>query len=243
MKPLLRDRPPTPIASLLAAAAFALLVLRSTSSAVAETCATPREATPSLAAVDARQRLAWIDAHLSTAAHRARLWTWSWSAGLVVATTANLVPLAFVSTDQRIDWYVGAGTTVIGIVPLLIAPLDVVADARQLRASIAQQPAQEARCGLLADAEQRLDRDAANQTDGRRWWLHVSNVLLNTGVGMFLGIGFHHWGAGALNAVSGSLIGEAIILTQPTGSIDDLATYRAGNISSSPTQVSYRAAF
>jgi len=35
--------------------------------------------------------------------------------------------------------------------------------------------------------------------------------------GLFLGIGYHHWAAGAFNAVFGSLVGEAIILTQPTG--------------------------
>jgi hypothetical protein len=46
--------------------------------------------------------------------------------------------------------------------------------------------------------------------------LHVGNVLLNTGVGLFLGLGYHHWGAGAWNAFGGSAIGEAIILTQPT---------------------------
>ena len=61
-----------------------------------------------------------------------------------------------------------------------------------------------------------------------RWWLHVGNVILNTGVGLFLGLGYRHWGAGAWNAFGGSAIGEAIILTQPTGSIEDLRRYREG---------------
>jgi hypothetical protein len=221
---------------LTATMAFALLALPSASTVASETCASPRDAAASLATIDAQQRLAWIDAHLSTTAHRARLWTWGWSAGLMVATAANLAPLAFVSADQRIDWYVGAGTTVIGIVPLLIAPLDVVADADQLRRAIAVHSSPDGTCALLADAEARLAKDAASQSDGRRWWLHVGNVLLNSGVGLFLGLGFHHWGAGVLNAISGSLIGEAIILTQPTGSIHDFAAYRAGKIG-------YQAAF
>ena len=55
-------------------------------------------------------------------------------------------------------------------------------------------------------------------------------MALNFGVGLFLGLGFHHWGAGAWNAVGGSLIGEAIILTQPTETIDDLETYRRGTL-------------
>ena len=83
-------------------------------------------------------------------------------------------------------------------------------------------------CILVDDAETRLARDAQNQADGQRWWLHLGNVLLNFGVGAFLAFGYHHWGAGAWNAVGGTLIGEAIILTQPTSTIDDLRVYRSG---------------
>jgi len=209
-------------------------------------CPLPPAADAALLDIDGARRLAWIDTHLTETARRARIWTWGWGAGLVVATGANLVPLAFVPADQRIDWYVGAGTTVIGIVPLLIAPLDVIADARDLRQQIARRSGEDSDadvCRLLADAEARLARDAANQIDGQRWWLHVGNVVLNAGVGLFLGLGFHHWGAGALNAISGSVIGEAIILTQPTGSIDDLRAYRAGALGPATRQLSYQLQF
>jgi hypothetical protein len=181
-----------------------------------------------LGGVDGQTRLRWIDTHLATTARRARTWTWGWGTGIVAATGANLVPLAFVPKDQRIDWYTGAATTIVGIVPLLIAPLDVVNDSRELHARIAIAPEASDACPLLAEAELRLARDAKNQSDGQRWWLHVGNVLLNSGVGLFLALGYHHYGAGVLNAVVGSAIGEAIILTQPTGSIDDLERYRAG---------------
>jgi hypothetical protein len=89
-------------------------------------------------------------------------------------------------------------------------------------------------CPLLADAERMLARDAQNQADGQRWWLHVANVVLNAGVGLFLGLGYHHWLAGAFNTVSGVAIGEAIIFTQPTSSIDDLASYRSGSVAGAP---------
>jgi hypothetical protein len=196
----------------------------------------PAGASAALGDVPAPARLAWIDEHLSHTARRARQWTWGWGTGIVVATAGNLVPLAFVPREQRIDWYVGAATTIVGIVPLLIAPLDVVADARGLRAALdARGPDTHADvCPLLADAEARLARDAANQSDGQRWWLHVGNVVLNSGVGLFLGLGYHHWAAGAFNAVFGSAIGEAIILTQPTGSIDDARVYRAGALGGAP---------
>jgi hypothetical protein len=250
--------PTTPLRAVAAMAALAVGFLTAGPVAAAQRCPSPAPAlsatSVALEAIDPEQRLAWIDAHLSVTARRARLWTWGWGVGLVAATVANAVPLGFVSADQRIDWYVGAGTTVIGIVPLLIAPLDVIADARALHQRVtARAPGHNDHdtnddvCQLLADAETRLLRDATNQSDGQRWWLHVGNVVLNTGVGLFLGLGYHHWGAGALNAISGSVIGEAIILTQPTGSIDDLNVYRSGALAGAPgpvsRQLTYRVAF
>jgi hypothetical protein len=198
--------------------------------AVAETrCPTSAGIGAGPAPIAGEARLAWIDARLSRTARRARRWTWGWGIGIGVATVANLAPLPFVAREDRIDWYTGAATTVIGIVPLLIAPLDVVEDARALHASLAAPAATGGDvCAQLADAETRLLRDAKNQADGQRWWLHAGNVALNTGVGLFLALGYHHWGAGALNAVGGSIIGEAIILTQPTGTIEDLRRYQSG---------------
>ncbi|MDB4980775.1 MAG: hypothetical protein JWM82_1527 [Myxococcales bacterium] len=205
--------------------------------AIAAPCPVPAGASTALGDVPASTRLAWIDDHLSHTARRARQWTWGWGVGIVVATAGNLVPLAFVPREQRIDWYVGAATTIVGIVPLVIAPLDVVDDAHGLRAAIAARGSGPSDvCPLLADAEARLARDAANQSDGQRWWLHVGNVALNSGVGLFLGLGYHHWGAGVFNAVFGSAVGEAIILTQPTSSIDDARVYRAGALGGAPSK-------
>jgi hypothetical protein len=219
-----------------AAVAALVFVFLPAAPARAETrCPVPAGMAPSLGALDGMARLQWIDASLAKTAHRAQLWTWGWGIGIVVSTGLNLIPLAFVPPDERVDWYTSSATTIIGLVPLIIAPLDVVGDSRVLRAHIGAPPqppgTQLDVCGLLAEAETMLVRNAKNQADGQRWWLHAGNVLLNTGVGLFLGIGFHHWKAGAYNAVVGSAIGEAIILTQPTGSVDALEKYRAGAIS------------
>jgi len=189
------------------------------------------------AGIAGQVRLEWIDARLARTARNARRWTWGWGIGLAVGTVANLAPLPYVAPEDRIDWYTGAATTVVGIVPLLIAPLDVVEDSRVLHTRVtllASAPAGASTatsvdiCALVDDAETRLLRDAQNQADGQRWWLHAGNVLLNFGVGAFLAFGYHHWGAGAWNAVGGSLIGEAIILSQPTATVDDLRVYRSG---------------
>jgi hypothetical protein len=202
-------------------------------------CPSPPGMAPSLAAVDGETRLGWIDGHLSATARTARLWTWGWGIGIGGATVANLAPLPFVPKEDRVDWYTAAATTVVGIVPLLIAPLDVIGDAQTLRARIdaaAAEPGTDV-CKLLAEAETLLVRDAQNQRDGQRWWLHVGSFALNAGVGLFLGLGFHHWGAGAFNFATGAVIGELIILSQPTGTIGDLEHYRANLVWSPPLKV------
>jgi hypothetical protein len=199
-----------------------------------------------LAALDPEVRLRFIDGELARSADRARVWIWGWGIALGVGTLGNLAPVPFVKADQRIDWYTGAVTTGVGIVPLLIAPPDVIADSRALRARLGARGAATDACALLADAETRLVRDAKNQADGRRWWVHAGNVVLNAGVGLFLIVGFHHWTAGILNAVSGAAIGEVIIFTQPTGAIDGLRRYREGALdggAAPPTSVSFARAF
>jgi hypothetical protein len=211
----------------------------------AERCAGGVGGSPALSEVDPEIRLRFIDQQLARTARRARAWTWGWGIGIGVATIGNIIPLFFVAPQDRIDWYVGAGTTIIGVVPLLIAPLDVVEDARALSARLAARASTDDVCALLADAEIRLVRDAQNQSDGQRWWLHAGNVVLNTGVGLFLAIGYHHWKAGAFNAIFGSAIGEAIILTQPTSSIDDLRRYRSGALDATAPDIAlaYRGSF
>jgi hypothetical protein len=199
--------------------------------------------TPALATIDPELRLRFIDEHLARTAHRAQVWTWGWGIGIGVATVGNIIPLFFVAPQDRIDWYVGAGTTVIGVVPLIIAPLDVVGDSRALRARLGARVPTDDVCALLADAEDKLVRDAKNQADGQRWWLHVGNVLLNTGVGAVLALGYHHWAAGVFNAAFGTAIGEAIILTQPTSTIGDFETYRTGSFAAPRVALGYASTF
>lgn len=191
-------------------------------------------ANPRLAAIDGRARLTWIDDHLTAAAHQARIWGWGWGLGIGASGVASLAVVPFVSRADRIDWYTSAASAAIGVVPFLVSPLDVAKDARTLHqrlvvAAGTQQTIPDADvCSLLTDAESRLVRDADNQRLQQSWWLHAGNVAFNTGVTLFLGFGFHHWESGLINGIAGAAVGEAIILTQPTRTIDDLETYRSG---------------
>ena len=127
----------------------------------------------------------------------------------------------------------------VGVVPLVIAPLDVVGDSRALRARLAARGPADDLCLLLADAEAKLVRDAQNQADGQplvaarrqRRAQHGRRPLPRLRLPPLAG-------RRAFNAVSGTAIGEAIIFTQPTSSICDLGAYRSGGL-----DVSYRRRF
>ena len=138
--------------------------------------------------------------------------------------------MPFVAAKDRVDWYVSAATAAVGVVPLLAVPLEV--HARRAEAARGHRGGpldDDARvCALLADAEGKLAADAADERWQRGWWMHAGNLAFNTGVLLFLGLGYHHWSSGLINGLAGAAVGEALLFTQPTGAIDAAATYRRG---------------
>jgi hypothetical protein len=209
------------------------LAIVSASVAQAATCGTPPGAATKLAAIDGRERLGWIDQRLTGEAARGRLWARAWAIGIGAAGLASLAPVPFVAPGDRIDWYTGSVTAAIGVIPFLVSPLSVTRDAPRLHAAVSALPAgdDDARvCALLDDAERKLAADADNERWQRGWWAHAGNLAFNGAVLLFLGLGYHHWTSGILNGASGALVGEAIIFTQPTGAIEDLAAYSSGDL-------------
>jgi hypothetical protein len=179
--------------------------------------------------IDARARLDWIDARLGEAAHKARWWTWGWGAGVGAAGVFSLAAVPFVAPENRVDWYTAAATAAFGVIPFVIFPLSVMHDAKVVHARAATVGDAEI-CVALAEAEYALSRGAHEEARQRAWWVHAGNVAFNTGVLLFLGLGYHHWTAGLINGGAGLAVGEAMIFTSPTQTIDDLATYRRGAI-------------
>ncbi|HEY0710444.1 MAG TPA: hypothetical protein VGG33_26805 [Polyangia bacterium] len=172
---------------------------------------------------DCAARLAFIDQRLQHTAHRSRVWSWGWGLGLTGLTVGNLTMVPLVERDNRVDYYVGAGTSFVGILPLLILPLSAMGDARALATKRTSGTACNA---LLPEAETMLARSAQTQAEGRAWWNHLANVVLNGGAGLFLGLAYDHWTSGIITGLGGIAIGEAMILTQPVDSPADLAQYQ-----------------
>lgn len=200
-------------------------------------CPVPEAGSPALGDVDPARRLAWIDGHLSHAEKNARLWTFGWGGGIAAAGIGSLAAVPFVAKESRVDWVTGAVSAGVGVAAFVIAPPALLHDAPALRAEIARRRSDAAAaaadadtdvCPLLAAAEARLVHDARDEERQGRWYVHVGNLVFNAGLGLFLGLGYHHWGAGVVNALAGAAVGEAIIFTRPTATIDDLGDYLRG---------------
>jgi hypothetical protein len=195
-------------------------------------CRTPEGAAPALAATDGRARLDWIDQRLSHEAHRMSLWNYGWAIGIGASGVGSLIPVPFVAPENRVDYYTGAALAAVGVLPFLLAPPDVIHDGRELHAKLRDfPPSTDAEvCATLEDAERRLVDDARNEHLLSGWWSHAANVAINTGAFLFLGLGYHHWLSATITGGSGVVIGEAVIFSQPTGTIDALARYQRGDL-------------
>jgi hypothetical protein len=181
----------------------------------------------SVGELEPSQRLTFIQSHLHEDARRARIWTGAWGASYSVLTMGQLVLAPAFAPEERVDLYVGAVSSAGGMAALLAVPLDVMADSLALDALATQHPGP-VDCAVLAEAERLLVQSARSEADGRGWLMQGANVVYNLATGLVLGLFFDRWPSAALTAVSGWLIGEVMILTQPTGAQDALRLYREG---------------
>ncbi len=195
-------------------------------------CPPPSGAEARLGDIDGRARLVWIDQRLSREAPRMNFWNWGWAIAIGGAGVGTLIAVPFASRESRIDYYTGAAAAAIGVAPFILSPPRVVADARELHGKLTGAPPQTDAevCRLLADAEHKLVRDARNAHATTAWWAHVGNVVFNAGLVLFEGLAYKRWTGGLINGISGVAVGEAVILTQPTRNIDDLAAYNRGDL-------------
>jgi hypothetical protein len=195
-------------ASIVSGALAALVALAVPAHARAQSCA----------GVD--ERLSFVRERLRADAHDARVWAWAWGVGFT-ALALGQAGLALTRDDrgERAELYIGAGKTVLGLVPVLFVPVPAVRDAPALEARLAGQGA-EARCALLPAAELMLERSADDEAFGRGWLAHAATFAVNAGGLLIVGFGYHRWVTGAVGAVVGTAVGELQIFTRPTGALD-----------------------
>lgn len=194
-------------------------------------CPVPAGASAAVGELEPSRRLAFIQSHLREDARRARIWTGVWGASYSVLTVGQLALAPLFSPADQSDFYVGAVSSAGGVAALLAVPLTVMEDSPTLDALAARQP-ESVDCAVLAEAERLLVRSAQSEEEGRDLLMQGANVVYNVLTGLVLGLFFDRWPSAALTAATGWLLGEVMILTQPTGAQDALRAYREGTIPS-----------
>ena len=184
--------------------------------AIGSTAAVPATAP----AVD--DRGAEIDRALAEDARKMRLWYSGWTAFYTIATGFSVkVVLDADDRDRRVGAAVdavrsglGLVTTVLFVPPSLAAPRFADGDVAAREKWLAE----------AADAEQL----------GRSWLSHAGNAAVNAAGGGYLWLHEHRFVAGLVAFVSGTLIGEVKIWTQPTTALDAV---RAGKTARAPVEL------
>jgi hypothetical protein len=192
---------------------------------VALACAAPlRVAAAAPCPVDSDERTAFLQARIDTAARRSRIWAASWGAGLGALTIGQLAIAPTVPRADRIDFWVGAAASGVGALSRAVFIPVVLRERRRL----ARLPAGASTCERLAALERAVEVSAKGERQGRALWMHGLSLAFNAGVGLVLGLAFHRPVAGNRLAALGAVIGEVMIVTQPTVMARTMKDYRAG---------------
>ncbi len=221
----------------MATALRALVVaLAIASTAQAVECAVPVGADPALAKIPAEARLGFLRRELSAAAHKARIWNYTWIAIYAAGTVGELGLTALDSPDARIDSWVAGAAAFLGFGAQIIVPPKVIRDDKWLEARITRLPNADP-CAHLADAERILERDADADEKAEGPLLHVGNFLVNIAGGIIIGMVGNRWSSALIQIFVGSIIGEVTNVTHPVDTIDALARYRKGDLAAKTTRL------
>ena len=196
--------------------------------AAAGECPLPEGSGPELARVADTARLAFLRDSLLEEAYRVRLWTSAWAGAFLLLTAGQVAVAPVRPAAERPDWWIGAGTSTVGLVGMLALPMSVMDGGPVLDDFVRHLSPGADPCALVARGERWLALGADQEAFGYGWIPHVANVLVNAALLFAVGFGYDHWISAAINAAVGFAVGEAMILTQPTDLIDAWERYRAG---------------
>lgn len=215
---------------------IAAALILSCSLVVQAECARPKNASPrGVAGQSDEARLAFLSKLLEEESGRARNWTLAWGATYGAGAVVQLALMPLLPREEQPDMYWGAASTGVGLAFTLLGKPEVL-EVGPLFARRASAATAEETCAIIAEGERMLEVGAENEESSFAWYLHVGNVLFNVGIGLVLGLGYGHWEGGIINAIVGSAIGEANILTSPSHLIPGWKRYRQGE---APSAVSF----
>ncbi len=174
---------------------------------------------------EVERRFTFIEQRLDSHRTHAEVWHWGWTvinggAAIGLGIAGGLAD----STEDRVSLLSQAGLAGVGLADLyLLRPLPARDGAASLRELPASTPAE--RRARLAQAEVLLRRAAGRPGGWRDWWPHLGNALLNTAVALAVSETGSTEDA-LIVGISGVLVGEIYIFSQPRGWDEDLEAYR-----------------
>jgi hypothetical protein len=190
-------------------------------------CAAPVGMSPLLAELDAGERQAFVNRELSRASRHAVVWTGVFASTFSALTVGGAVLGTTLEEPERVDYFVAAATSFVGVLKFALTPLPVLYRAKpyfgRLAHAFGQHP-----CEQLAEGERLLVLEAKAERLGKSWIVHAGNFLLNLGGALAIGLHTGRWGNAGLQQLAGFLIGELMIVTQPVVADRALERYRMG---------------
>jgi hypothetical protein len=172
--------------------------------------------------IEADARIAFVQERLDSDDRDARRWMWEWGIAYG-ALTLGQAGLALTRDDEgeRVELYVGAAKSALGLVPVLGLQVPALRDAARLRARVGEPD----RCAVADDAAKFLAASADDEAFNRGFLAHAGNVLVNGGGLLIIGLGYDRWVTGTIGTAVGIAIGELQIFTRPTASLRGQGNY------------------
>lgn len=164
-------------------------------------------------------RLHWLESRLDEGRESATHWWTAWTFAFGVALAGQAVGSATIHDAAfESSLRVGALKTALGFISMVVQPLPLNFGSKSRRARPPQTEAElEAR---MLDAEARMHRAARSERRGRQWWVHAAGLAVNLGGTAWLWFHDHQPQLALTGFVTGGLVGEARIFTQPTDAIE-----------------------
>lgn len=209
-----------------------LILLPKNSSAVE--CPLPAGAAPALAQRSKEVRLSFLRQSMRDTAALERRYLLGWSlsyAGLAAATWV-LVPFYDDPRPQYTTSAWNSATSVAASLLVLTGPMPILRDEKRLERRFQNasrnDPAQD--CAVLLEAEQLLQRAAANEASARSAQSHLLGTLTTIGLGLILGYALNRPDSAAMSTTIGIVLDELSIASRPTVGIRRLESYKSGTL-------------
>jgi hypothetical protein len=180
-----------------------------------------------LSGIDPSTRLSFIADRMDFAAPRALAWSLGWTLAFGAASVTQIAVTPAVSEGTRVPLYVGSAAAAVGTLTRIINRPRVIRERRQLRRFLRSGPDE---CTALREAERALARSARWEQRSTTLLLHFGALAWSVSTGLLLALAFDRPIAGHRQLAIGATVGQLMLVSTPTITLDALGSYRRGAV-------------